>query len=130
MTHTHHVFCLLGHLVVVVALPETMPVYFTGVMALELGSGFFNQWCLKPSSRERGLLYAAGVTISNAAACVVGKRWLLLDIPLAPKVLNAVISAIMVVLRQKSCYKNIKNNAKHDQGSDLRSRGSRQGAPH
>lgn len=111
----HHVFCLLGHLIVAFALPATLPVYFAGVVALELGSGFFNLWCLRPDSEARALLYIVGMTISNAAACAVGYRWVQLDIPLAPKVLNTIISAIMVVMRQKACYKNIKGHrAKRD----------------
>merc|ERR1712224_70153 len=92
---------------VVAVLPQTMPVYFAGVVVLELGSGAMNQFLLWPHHRWRAFLYAAGMTLSNAAACFLTWRWVNMDIPMGPKVLNAIITVIMVFLRQKSCHKYI-----------------------
>ena len=111
----HHVFCLVGHFVVVLMLPATLPVYFAGVVTLELGSGFYNMFCLRPDVRWRVIAYAVGMSASNAAALAICIRWVLLDIALAPKVLNLVITAIMVYLRQKTCYTNVAGSrAKHE----------------
>lgn len=102
----HHVFCLLGHGIVVLVLPSTFPIYFAGVVSLEVGSGFYNLFCLRPDVQWRAVSYAISMTVSNIIAVVLGYRWLMLDIHLAPKVLNTVITVIMVYLRQKTCYVN------------------------
>lgn len=103
----HHVFCLVGHIIVVVVLPEGLPIYFAGVVALELGSGTMNQFALWPDKGPRAAVYAVGMTVSNGAALWLTYEWSRLPIPLPPKVLNALITAIMVFMRQKSCYKYI-----------------------
>lgn len=103
----HHIFCLIGHVLVVAVLPQAMPVYFAGVVMLELGSGAMNQFALWPDRRWRAVLYAVGMTSSNAAALFMTWTWASMDIPMAPKMLNSSITLVMVFMRQKSCYKYI-----------------------
>lgn len=104
----HHLFCLLGHVIVCGFMPPpAFAVYFNGVVALELGSGCMNVFLLRPTS-WRVALYAIGMTASNAAAAALALEWVRLEIPIAPKVLNIAITVVMVVLRQKSCVKWIR----------------------
>lgn len=101
----HHIFCLIGHAMVVFLLPEGMPIYFPGVVVLEIGSGMMNQFALYPERKWRALMYAVGMTTSNGVALWLCCEWSLLPLPIAPKVLNVLISTIMIALRQKTCYK-------------------------
>lgn len=103
----HHVFCLVGHLIVCVWLPEGLRIYLSGVVALEIGSGSMNQFALYPDKGPHAAVYAVGMTLSNSAALWLTYEWVRLPIPIFPKVLNMVITAIMIYLRQKSCHKYI-----------------------
>lgn len=103
----HHIFCLIGHFLVVFLLPQGMAIYFAGVVVLELGSGSMNQFVLWPERRWRAVLYAVGMTLSNLGALFLTWTWVDMDIPIAPKVLTGLITVVMVVMRQKSCYKYI-----------------------
>jgi hypothetical protein len=105
----HHIFCLLGHALVCVYEPIGLPMYFAGVVALEMGSGSMNQYCVYPGWVGGAILYAVGMSVSNVVALYFAYRWCLL--PLSPwtKLLNMAITVVMVFLRQKSCRKYIKH---------------------
>jgi hypothetical protein len=105
----HHIFCLLGHALVCMYEPIGLPTYFAGVVALEMGSGCMNQYCVYPRWAGGALLYAVGMSISNAAGLFFAYRWWLLPISPWTKLLNVVITVIMVFLRQKSCRKYIRH---------------------
>lgn len=40
----HHFWCLVGHALVCVYAPIGFPIYFAGVLVLEMGSGCMNQY--------------------------------------------------------------------------------------
>lgn len=103
----HHIFCLLGHVLVCVYEPIGLPTYFAGVVALEMGSGCMNQYCVYPLWAGGAPLYMVGMSISNVAGLYFAYKWCLLPISPWTKLLNVLITVIMVFLRQKSCRKYI-----------------------
>ena len=109
--YIHHSVCVLGHMIVVFALPdEAFTTYFAGVVALELGSGAMNVWALT-RARWANALYAIGMTLSNAAAAYLTWRWSQLQIALVPKAVCLVVASALVVLRQKACHENVRVGA-------------------
>jgi acylglycerol lipase len=109
----HHGACLLGHSLVVFALPaEAFTVYFSGVVALEIGSGAMNMWVLAgQKARWANALYAVVMTASNAAAAYVAWQWSQLDIKILPKAICLAVAAALIVLRQQACHENVRIGA-------------------
>lgn len=104
MVKVHHVFCLLGHALVIGALDgDAFSVYFAGVVALEVGSGSMNVWLLKSTSNWRATFFFVAMSTSNAVACCIAWEWAKLPMAIAPKALCLVITAALVVLRQQAC---------------------------
>lgn len=64
----HHIFCLIGHAIVIFWLPAGFETYFNGVIALELGSGAMNAF-LMWQSRWSSAFYFIGMGASNCAVC-------------------------------------------------------------
>ena len=90
--YAHHAVCLLGHAIVVLTLPEeAFATYFAGVVALELGSGAMNVWALT-RARFATVLYALGMTASNAAASYLSWQWSQLPIAPAPKAICLIVA--------------------------------------
>lgn len=107
----HHFFCLLGHSMVVLNTANMQlgfDIYFAGVVVLELGSGCMNLFCLYPKTVRTAVIYALGMSLSNATACHLCHRWMMLPISLVPKVLNLIVVLVMVTLRQFYAYKNMR----------------------
>jgi len=106
--YLHHAVCVVGHLIVVCTLPEeAFTTYFWGVVALEAGSGVMNLWTLN-EARWANVLYAVGMSVSNAVAAQVTWQWSQLPIPLAPKAVCLVTSISLIVLRQRACHENLR----------------------
>ena len=98
----HHVVCLIGHGIVVGLLSQGVSTYMTGVVALEIGGGFSNIYDLHKSARWPAIAFAVGMTISNAAAAMVAYEWALLPIQVLPKACTLMMTAGLIVMRQKS----------------------------
>merc|ERR1719336_3837333 len=80
----HHVFCLVGHAVVVFLFPQGMPIYVAGVVAMELGSSAMNLWALYPQSTVITFIYGIGMTVSNIVSVWLAFEWMKLPMPIAP----------------------------------------------
>ena len=121
----HHIGCLLGvraranrrhrrcaqHVVAAFVVPRGFPLYFAGVVALELGSGVCNVFYLEapPQGAAVTLLYAVGMTVSNVGASACARLWCSRDVvePLSGRILGFFLTGIIVLLRQKSCHEEV-----------------------
>ena len=104
----HHIFCLVGHAIICVYEPEGFMQYFAGVVALELGSGCMNQYCVYPNSALGAPLYVVGMSVSNLAGLYSAYQWSLLPASFSTKAFNIITIVVIVFMRQKSCYKYIR----------------------
>jgi len=100
----HHLVCLAGHTITCLILPEGFGTYFLGVVALEVGSGTMNVWYTNHESRWCAALYVFGMSASNALGLYAAYAWVLLPLPLVPKVTNLVISLPLLALRQQALH--------------------------
>ena len=91
--------------------PRGFPLYFAGVVALELGSGVCNVFYLEapPQGAAVTLLYAVGMTVSNVGASACARLWCSRDVvePLSGRILGFFLTGIIVLLRQKSCHEEV-----------------------
>ena len=109
--YIHHAVCVFGHTIVISTLPgEAFTIYFSGVVALELGSGAMNVWALT-RARFATVLYALGMTASNAAASYLSWQWSQLPIAPAPKAICLIVALALIVLRQRACHENVRIGA-------------------
>jgi hypothetical protein len=69
----HHIFCLLGHALVVFWLSSGFATYFAGVVALEIGSGAMNAFLLR-QNRCSSAIYLLTMSLSNCAVRVSRNR--------------------------------------------------------
>ena len=99
------------HVVAAFVVPRGFPLYFAGVVALELGSGVCNVFYLEapPQGAAVTLLYAVGMTASNVGASACARLWCSRDVvePLSGRVLGFFLTGIIVLLRQKSCHEEV-----------------------
>ena len=71
----HHLACLSAHGLVARLFAPGLGVYFSGVVALEIGSAACNYWFLYPTAASR-IAYDVLMLASNVAACWFGWRGL------------------------------------------------------
>ena len=103
----HHIVCLMGNAAVMIHMPDGFDTYFAGVVALEFGSGVFNVWSLTPTARWRAVLFAIGMTASNAAACALAYQWAQLPLMRVPKALCLITTLGLVFMRQRACIESL-----------------------
>ena len=70
----HHTVCTVSHMVTL-HYPETFESYWTASTLLEIGSGFCNLYCLRPSYSSAANYYLA-ISCSNIACVVLAVRWI------------------------------------------------------
>ena len=106
--YIHHAVCVFGHTIVISTLRAAFDL--PGVVALELGSGAMNVWALT-RARFATVLYALGMTASNAAASYLSWQWSQLPIAPAPKAICLIVALALIVLRQRACHENVRIGA-------------------
>jgi hypothetical protein len=76
LMHKHHLLCLVGHLAGCLVWPDGLPFYFSGVVALELGSAACNIHCIYgPQSLSSALVYSIGLTLTHLVMCTSVRDW-------------------------------------------------------
>lgn len=101
----HHGFCLAGHLLAAFSMPPGWPYYFAGSTALELASGVSNYYALQPSATV-AVWYFWLMAVSNVVATWCMTYWVVaVKQPLGGRIFGAILTLVLVVLRQRDAYK-------------------------
>lgn len=106
MLTAHHIVCIVGHVIVSTLLPDGFSTYFAGVVALEVGGGFANLFDLG-TARWRAVVYAVGMSVSNALAIFIAWQWACLPISTLPRGLCLLLTAGLIHGRQKACWEAV-----------------------
>jgi len=105
----HHLLCFAGNAFALYggAPVEAFALYFCGVVALEVGTGSLNLWCLYPRSTPLFYTYAITMTLSNIACTACVFEWYsccLTVLSLFPRLMVVSVMVALLFLRQKAVY--------------------------
>jgi len=105
--HLHHLACCLGHFFVFTAVPQGVPMYFAGAVALEFGSAFCNLYVLAKTAPGKTWLIPCGavcfpaITLSHILALYFGCLGVGVVEHVAGQMFYLLLTFAFVVLRQR-----------------------------